>query len=775
MKTRARARLHPDAHLPDRRRCSGGASPLGARGRRAGADRRRPARAVLFRTRRRRGPSAPARPRRAPRAERAPHARRRARRARRGGAPRRRARGAEPPRRGGRRLPRGRPPLRVPLPDRPRHPRGLRGRGRLRAPPGRGARLPDPPARAGGARAPAPRALARRRDEPRRPAALLARPGGRGWRARPHDRAARGRGRRGGARRARAPRALPRPRAAGRPRRADRLERVRLRPGRPAARLPARGASLRPRPHRRRARHPPRPELHARVARRAVRARGAGRARAPAERLHPPRGLPPRHRRQAADRQAEALHLRAPRGGDRAAYRDDPARLAAYNLEDARLVLEILERTRLVELAVERSLSTGMQLDRVGAAIASVDSLYLRALRARGRVAPSVRAAESAGAGIVGGLVLDSRPGLYRNILVFDFKSLYPSIIRTFNIDPLTYVPSPGAEPVIRTPGGAAFRREEPGILPELVARLGLERARARAAGNAIAAQATKILMNSLFGVLGSPASRLFSPAVANAITTAGQHVIRLAAAAVADLGHLVIYGDTDSLFVDLGEPDAARAAARGEELRAAIGGAVGAAVARGVGCTSHLALGFGTDYARFFMPEVRGGAMGSKKRYAGLVVGESGEEIEFVGLEAVRRDWSGVARRFQRVLLDLVFHDRPVADFIRGFVADLRAGRFDGELAYRKAIRKPLAEYTKTTPPHVKAARKQAGATGRIVTYVVTRSGPEAVGETTAPPDYDHYVAQQLRPIADAVLRFLGGPDFDGLTGARRQLTLFS
>src|SRR5207237_601408 len=140
--------------------------------------------------------------------------------------------------------------------------------------------------------------------------------------------------------------------------------------------------------------------------------------------------------------------------------------------------------------------------------------------------------------------------------------------------------------------------------------------------------------------------------------------------------------------FVDLGEPDPARAAARGEELRAAIGGAVGDAVAREFGCTSHLELEFEKVYARFFMPEVRGGAMGSKKRYAGLVVTASGEEIEFVGLEAVRRDWSGVARRFQRVLLDLVFHDRPVADFIRGFVADLRAGRFDGELAYRQAAR---------------------------------------------------------------------------------------
>jgi DNA polymerase-2 len=459
-----------------------------------------------------------------------------------------------------------------------------------------------------------------------------------------------------------------------------------------------------------------------------------------------------------------------------AAYRDDPARLAAYNLEDARLVLEILARTGLVDLAVRRSLLTGMQLDRVSASIASVDSLYLGALRARGRVAPSVRAAEGAEAAIVGGLVLDSRPGLYRNILVFDFKSLYPSLIRTFNIDPLTHArPDEPAERVIRTPGGAAFRRDEPGVLPALVARLGEERAAARRAGDPVASQAIKILMNSLFGVLGSPASRLFSPAVANAITTAGQHVIRLAAAAVAERGHRVIYGDTDSLFVDVGEPDTARAAARGAALREAIGAAVGAAITRDFACPSHLELEFEKVYARFFMPEVRGGATGSKKRYAGLVVEPEGETLDVVGLEAVRRDWSVVARRFQRELLDLVFHDRPVADFVRDFVVALRAGRFDAELAYRKAVRKPLAEYTKTTPPHVKAARKQQGGAGRIVSYVGTRAGPEPAGETTAPPDYEHYVTQQLRPIADAVLRFLGAADFEARIGARRQLSLFS
>src|SRR5262249_1840915 len=142
------------------------------------------------------------------------------------------------------------------------------------------------------------------------------------------------------------------------------------------------------------------------------------------------------------------------------------------------------------------------------------------------------------------------------------------SLIRTFNIDPMTYDPAPAADAdVVGTPSGAAFRREE-GVLPALVARLWTERAAAKAAGDAIASQATKSLMNSLFGVLGSPASRLFSPAVANAITLAGQHVLRLAIAAVERRGHRVIYGDTDSLFVDAGAATEDEARTIGTRLR---------------------------------------------------------------------------------------------------------------------------------------------------------------------------------------------------------------
>jgi DNA polymerase-2 len=457
------------------------------------------------------------------------------------------------------------------------------------------------------------------------------------------------------------------------------------------------------------------------------------------------------------------------------AFRHDGQKLVDYNLLDAQLVLDILAAQHLVELAVSRSLLTGMQLDRVGASIASVDFLYLGALRRRGRVAPSV-SGEHAEVAVAGGAVLDSVPGLFRNILVFDFKSLYPSIIRTFNIDPLTYVPpgrAAGEGELIRTPSGAAFRRE-PGILPELVARLWAERDAARQAGDALGAHAIKILMNSLYGVLAATSCRFFSPEIANAITQTGQHLIHLAADEVRRLGFAVIYGDTDSLFVDPGEGDSERAVERAHEIRGALSQTLMRRMREAFGVESFLELEFEKCYRRFFMPEVRSGAGGSKKRYAGLLADGNGTHVEFVGLEAVRRDWTPLAKRFQRALLERVFHDEPVEDFIRGFLADLRAGRLDALLIYKKAVRKDLAEYTKTTPAHVKAARKQEGPPARIVEYVMTTAGPEPSDGRQGALDYDHYVEKQIEPIANAVLRFLE-VHFGDLIGRARQLDLFS
>lgn len=452
-------------------------------------------------------------------------------------------------------------------------------------------------------------------------------------------------------------------------------------------------------------------------------------------------------------------------------FREDPEALAAYNLEDARLVLEILEREGLLALAVERSLLSGMPLDRVSASVASFDRLYLPELRRRGRVAPSVeRERAEQGTPVRGGALLEPAPGMFRRVAVFDFKSLYPSLIRTFQLDPLAHA-SAGAD-AITAPNGARFARSGailPGVIEQLLAR----REAAKRRGDRHADAALKIMMNALFGVLGTPACRFFDPSVANAITGFGQQTLRWTRDAFEAAGVRVLYGDTDSVFVQLRGDEPGEA----EALRAEVEAAIGARVEAEYAVPSRLTLELELVFDRFFLPRVRGGAGGSKKRYAGWVAGAEGAgRLVVVGLESVRRDWPAVARRLQQGMLERAFQDRDVAPFVREVVARVRAGELDAELVYSKRVRKGSVErYTEVVPPHVQAARKAGRTAGGVIRYVVTASGPEpAPPGRPLPPGIDrgHYVDRVLRPLADAVLRELGS-SFDEALGAATQLPL--
>ena len=120
-------------------------------------------------------------------------------------------------------------------------------------------------------------------------------------------------------------------------------------------------------------------------------------------------------------------------------------------------------------------------------------------------------------------------------------------------------------------------------------------------------------------------------------------------------------------------------------------------------------------------MPKLRKTEVGAKKRYAGLVIKDGKEKIDITGLEFVRGDWTELAKKFQYELLDRLFHDKQILPFILEFVNKLEKGEFDSQLVYRKTARKNIDEYTKTTPPHIKAARKMLKVESNIIEYVMT------------------------------------------------------
>jgi DNA polymerase-2 len=190
------------------------------------------------------------------------------------------------------------------------------------------------------------------------------------------------------------------------------------------------------------------------------------------------------------------------------------------------------------------------------------------------------------------------------------------------------------------------------------------------------------------------------------------------------------------------------------------------------LGIESHLELQYETHYFRFLMPTMRDSEVGTKKRYAGATVDTDGNtKIVFKGLEAIRTDWTPLARNFQRELFRRVFADEPYKPFLRQTADKLFRGELDEDLVYKKRLLRDVGDYIKNVPPHVQAARK-LNSPVRKIEYFITRSGPEPRQARHSPLDYDHYLERQLAPAANSLLHFLG-EDFSVIAG--RQMNLFA
>jgi DNA polymerase-2 len=345
--------------------------------------------------------------------------------------------------------------------------------------------------------------------------------------------------------------------------------------------------------------------------------------------------------------------------------------------------------------------------------------------------------------------------------------------MRTFNIDPLSYVAdAPPDLDLIRTPGGA-FRRE-PAILPRLLDELFPRRDAAKKAGDDVASHAIKILMNSFYGVLGTPACRFYNPALANSITGMGKEMLLWSKHWFESAGFKVLYGDTDSLFVHSGSDDAQGLRAQGQQLAAALNADLARFIDARWRVPSRLELKFEKLYLKLFLPRARGSTRGASKRYVGLLEGGDAGNVEFIGMEVVRSDWTALAKQVQRELYQRLFTDQPVEHYLADVVQRLRNGELDDALVYRKNLRKDTGNYTATTPPHVAAARKSTQETGRLISYVMTTAGPEPIDNVQHPLDREHYVVKQVKPVAEPVLATLG-LDFERAIGDNKQIDFYS
>jgi DNA polymerase I len=433
---------------------------------------------------------------------------------------------------------------------------------------------------------------------------------------------------------------------------------------------------------------------------------------------------------------------------------DQRKTLLKYLEEQTETVLKIGQEA--IDYVIQISALSGLPPDQVIAAAVGfrVDNYLMMETHNLGQLIPG--RTEQPIIPYKGAIVLEPKVGLHDNVASVDFSSMYPSLMIKYNISPDTLVTGNDEEDVFEVPEVKhRFRKNPSGFYRIALTKL----IEARKATKAelkrtppsdsrypllkARQKAVKVMTNAVYGYAGWAGARWYSKEVAESAAALGRETISRAIALAKNLGLTVFYGDTDSLFVNYDKKLV-------QKFQAEIDRQLG------------LEINLSEVYKRILFTE-------AKKKYAGL---RTDGQIDVIGLEAVRGDWSNLARNVQNTVLRMVLEDAS-ATRAAGYVQDLTRNLKSKKLPLSsfivwKTLTKPVEAY-EVNAPHVEVAKKMAKdgwpvTAGDKVGFVITKR-PGKLFQKAEPHykvtvddvDYDYYVRNQIVPAAARILEIFG------------------
>ncbi|MFH1780203.1 MAG: DNA-directed DNA polymerase [Candidatus Micrarchaeota archaeon] len=436
--------------------------------------------------------------------------------------------------------------------------------------------------------------------------------------------------------------------------------------------------------------------------------------------------------------------------------------LAEYNLVDAKACFELTEK--FLPLQLELGALVGMPLFDCARATSSqlVETFLLRKAFSLNEIAPN-KPVDVKAEPIEGAFVKTPEAGVYDNLAMLDFKSLYPSIIISHNID-YSALNCDCCKDAFVSPQGHRFCRKRKGIMPLVLGEVLDERFKLKDAMKKLDKKSSeyssldaqqwglKILANSAYGYQLFARSRWYSRACGEATTAWAREFIHKTIKAAEEKGLKVIYTDTDSILVKYEKKNLV------EEFMKEFNKTL----------PSRMELDLEDYYSRgiFVSKKVSGKEVGAKKKYA--LISDSGR-IKIKGFELVRRDWSKIARRTQKKVLEILLKEGSVEKavaLVRKVVIDLKEEIipledcviYSGMRKKKYLLKSPAVsafEYAKKTGLQV---------SDKVIDYVITKDGKSIsdkarVFAQAKNYDPDYYVNNQVLP---AVMKILGALGFD-------------
>lgn len=401
-------------------------------------------------------------------------------------------------------------------------------------------------------------------------------------------------------------------------------------------------------------------------------------------------------------------------------YTNDIERFLEYNIADVELCLHLDDKVGVTDYFWEMTKFIGCQLGNTMSASQMNDVITLKYARKLGVVLPSKK--PTMREGFRGAIVLEPKKGRHENVLVLDLSKIYPRIIIDANMSPETVMREGQAKRVgldkcIRLGNGLWVRKDKKGFAPNVLEEL-FDIENMKKADMKLAAaehgydskeyhraklnrQFVKDNRNSFYGLMSYKGFRLFAPDIGSSITYMGRQALKFCRDQIEDLGYEVIYGDTDSIFVQAKETDKESIVREGLVMEEHINKAFDKFAERFHIDTHNFNIEFEKAYDTLVML--------SKKRYDGFTVWIDGTFDRYrdsKGIETQRSDTAKITKDFLVGLLDRIHEGsdkEEVDEFFLGFVQKVFDAKLD-RIGIPKAINKEIDEY-KVKSAHIRGA----------------------------------------------------------------------
>lgn len=245
-------------------------------------------------------------------------------------------------------------------------------------------------------------------------------------------------------------------------------------------------------------------------------------------------------------------------------YSESWDKVIAYSDRDAELVMKLLLDLKLVDKYIAISTVSGTLLQDVVnlGQTKLIDNLIIREFRKHGRVMnmrPKIEDEdeEDDEVGYTGGSVLEPETGLHEHIITMDYTSLFPSIMRAYNICPTMIIKDEQCDEKVVLGNNVGFSTKYVGIVPQILERLFNERVQYKTMMKTTKdatlynqydnmQYALKILLNSVYGMFGFTRARLYDVDIASSVTYVARDTLLKTKAVIEENPNLrVIAGDS--------------------------------------------------------------------------------------------------------------------------------------------------------------------------------------------------------------------------------------